>query len=91
MKKPLLPSAPSVAPEPTAFVPVGAASGVVPSVRPARQVSLVAAEYVDPYLFESGFFSSRAEYEQLMHTAPIVSRAEAEAAPRRKRQSRAKK
>ena len=71
MKKPLLPSAASATPEPTAFVPVGSASGgVVPSARPARQVASAPGEYVDPYLFETGFYSSRAEYEKLMRTAP---------------------
>ena len=31
-------------------------------------------EYVDPYLFETGYFESREEYEELMRTAKIKPR-----------------
>jgi len=34
-------------------------------------------EYVDPYLFETGHFASRAEYDELTRTAEIKPRARA--------------
>lgn len=34
-------------------------------------------EYVDPYLFETGYFASREEYEELSRTAKIIPRAKA--------------
>ena len=57
----------------------------VPPTPPAAQAG--ATPYVDPYLFETGYYASRAEYEELARTAParIRLRAEAEhARPRRR-------
>ncbi len=51
----------------------------------ARQLA-PEAEYVDPYLFEIGHFTSREEYEELMRTAVIRPRSEVEfARPKRVR------
>lgn len=46
----------------------------------AVRVSFVAPagqEYVDPFLFESGYFESREEYEEASRTAKIKSRVRA--------------
>ena len=52
----------------------------------AGEAAAEGAEYVDPYLFESGHFASREEYEELMRTAVIRPRSEVEfAQPKRAR------
>ncbi len=43
----------------------------------ARKVAPPGQEYVDPYLFETGHFESREEYEELSRTAKIKPRAKA--------------
>ncbi len=61
-----------VAHAPSAFVqPSVAASAVssraaVPPTRPSPPAP--APEYVDPYLFETGYYASPAEYEELART-----------------------
>lgn len=92
---PMLPGSPSTQPKqatkPSALVrqvgPVDSAS-VQPLILPTRPVPPTkAAEYVDPYLFETGYYASRAEYEELSHTAAtrIQLRAEVENAPVKRR------
>jgi len=44
---------------------------------PLPRVAPPGQEYVDPYLFETGHFESRAEYEELSRTAKIKPRARA--------------
>lgn len=46
-------------------------SNLVPLAAPAGQ------EYVDPFLFETGYFESREEYEEVSRKAKIRSRARA--------------
>ena len=46
-------------------------SNLVPFAAPAGQ------EYVDPFLFETGHFESREEYEEVSRKAKIKSRARA--------------
>jgi len=55
--------------------------------------NLITPEYVDPYLFETGYFSSREEHDQLMATAEtrIQLRKDVEEAPKKKRAPRATK
>lgn len=89
MKKPQLPAAVLATNESPAVVPVGVAKAAVLPTCPAQWPA--PAEYVDPFLFEIGFYASRAEYKELIRTAPILSRAEVEEAPRRKRQPRPRK
>ena len=50
-------------------------------------------DYVDPYLFETGYFESREEYEQLMARpqSVIQLRKDVEKAPKKKRAPRATK
>lgn len=58
----------------------------VPPTRPAQQAG--GPEYVDPYLFETGYYASQAEYQALSSTATsrIQLRAEAEnARPKRRK------
>jgi len=43
----------------------------------ATRVAPAGQEYVDPYLFETGHFESREEYEELMRTAVIKPRTHA--------------
>lgn len=54
----------------------------VAPTRPAQHAGIVTA-YVDPYLFETGYYASRAEYEELSRTAParLQLRADIENAP----------
>jgi hypothetical protein len=44
---------------------------------PTPQPAPLGQEYVDPYLFETGHFESREEYEELSRTAKIKSRTRA--------------
>lgn len=90
MKKPLLPSSMPIAPQPAAFVPADSVAGHPQPTRLTHHDTPPVAAYVDPYLFEVGYYANRAEYEQLTRTAPIRSRAEAEATPTR-RKPRARK
>ena len=55
--------------EPTSFKLVRIC--IAPSDTPAGQ------EYVDPFLFETGYFESREEYEEVSRKAKIKSRARA--------------
>lgn len=69
-------------------VPVSAASGqaAIAPTRPVKRQS--ASSYVDPYLFETGYYASLAEQEELTRTAAprIQLRADAEnARPKRRR------
>jgi len=41
------------------------------------------APYVDPYLFETGYYASRAEHDELTRTAPARLRLRADAEPAR--------
>lgn len=67
--------------------PVGEAASQhrVSPTRPAAPAKT--APYVDPYLFETGYYASRAEYEELSRTVGdrIQLRAEAEKAPTKRR------
>ncbi len=70
--------------------PVNTATGRPPirTTRPARPAE--GTEYVDPYLFETGYYASQAEYEELSRTTAsrIRSRAEVEnAKPKRRIQA----
>ena len=71
--------------------PVNAMSGRLPiaPTPPTAHAGTPAEPYVDPYLFESGYYASRAEYNELQRTATsrIRLRAEVENA-RPKRRSR---
>ena len=64
-----------------------------PARRPAPTLQPVPPNYVDPYLFESGFFTDKQEHEQLMATAEtrLQLRKDVEEAPKRKRSPRATK
>lgn len=65
--------------------PVGAMSPSVSPIRPAAHTGT--PTYVDPYLFETGYYASRAEYEELLQTATsrIQLRADVEnARPKRR-------
>ena len=69
-------------------IPINAASSrsTIPSVAPAAFSGPV-APYVDPYLFETGYYASQAEYNELQRTAAarIQLRAEVEnARPKRR-------
>ena len=92
---PVLPGSPAtsgqVAQVPSAFVqsPVSAqvanSRAAAPPTRPASQAA--APEYVDPYLFETGYYASPAEEHELSRTAAsrIRLRAEVEnARPKRR-------
>lgn len=67
--------------------------GVRDVVRKALpRASTPQTNYVDPYLFEAGFYESLAEYEESMArpTSTIQRRAEVENTPKKKRSSRSK-
>jgi hypothetical protein len=92
---PMLPGSFSTQPQPatspSALVqqvrPVDSVEGQ-PAILPTRPASLTKlAEYVDPYLFDTGYYASRAEYEELSRTAAtrIQLRADVENAPAKKR------
>ena len=65
--------------------------GIREVVRKAVPHTRIALEqnYVDPYLFEVGYYESRAEYEELMArpTSVIQLREEVENTPKKKRAS----
>ncbi|UOQ99510.1 hypothetical protein MUN81_08465 [Hymenobacter sp. 5317J-9] len=69
-------------------VPAGAVSSGpgIPSVPPAAFAG-AAGPYVDPYLFETGYYASQAEYNELQRTAAsrIRLRADAENAHPKRR------
>jgi hypothetical protein len=92
---PMLPGSLSTQPQPatspSALVqqvgPVDSVGGQ-PSILPTRPAPLTKpAEYVDPYLFDTGYYASRAEYEELSRTAAtrIQLQADVEDAPTKKR------
>lgn len=63
----------------------GSSRAVIPATRPAQAAS--ASVYVDPYLFETGYYASQAEQEELTRTAAsrIQLRADVEnARPKRR-------
>ena len=69
--------------------PLNSVSGQPPiaPTPPASHAGGPASAYVDPYLFESGYYASRAEYNELQRTAPsrIRLRADVEnARPKRR-------
>jgi tripartite-type tricarboxylate transporter receptor subunit TctC len=92
---PMMPGSPLTQPQqatnPSALVrqvgPVDSASEqpLILPTRPASPAKTI--EYVDPYLFETGYYASQAEYEALSHTAitRIQLRAEVENAPIKRR------
>jgi hypothetical protein len=62
--------------------------GGQPAILPTRPAPLTkAAEYVDPYLFDTSYYASRAEYEELSRTAAtrIQLRADVENVPAKRR------
>lgn len=65
--------------------PVSAMSPSVSPTRPAAHIGTPA--YVDSYLFEAGYYASRAEYEELSQTAAsrIQLRADVENAQPKRR------
>lgn len=92
---PMLPSQPAISgqaiPAPQAVVqqspPVAAVQKqvIIPPTRATRHSDAI-APYVDPYLFETGYYASPTEYEALSRTAAsrILFRADAEnARPKR--------
>ena len=75
---------------PSAFAPTPPTArmeAVRPAATPASPIPAAAPPYVDPYLFEVGYYASRAEYEDLTRTegTRIQLRAEAEKSPSRRR------
>lgn len=50
---------------------------VLSEPRQASKTAPAGQEYVDPYLFETEYFASRKEYEELTRTARIIPRASA--------------
>lgn len=82
-----------IAHAPSAFVQPPVSTKVVnnraaiPPIRPAQQAA--APEYVDPYLFETGYYVSPAEQQELTRTAAarIQLRAEVENARPKRRKS----
>lgn len=94
----MLPGAPA-APQPATTTPSSLvrqgnpvnSGGRQPRIQPTRPVAASkAAEYVDPYLFEMGYYASRAEYEELARTATprIQLRADVENTPPKRRARR---
>jgi len=69
--------------------PVSAVSGrpPIPPTPPAAHAGSPTKTYVDPYLFETGYYASQAEYNELQRTAAsrIRLRAEVENAKPKRR------
>ena len=58
-------------------VPLGQPAAKKHRSNPVPLVAPVGQEYVDPFLFETGYFESREEYEEVSRKAKIKSRAQA--------------
>lgn len=87
MKDSLHPSATPASNAPTAFVSGGTSARHPQPAPPASSAGEPATGYyVDPYLFETGFFVSRAEEQALTRSSAdrVQLREEAEARPKRR-------
>ena len=68
--------APSAFVQPPVSTKVATSRAAVPPTRPVQQATT--SEYVDPYLFETGYYASPAEQQELARTAATRIRLRAE-------------